>query len=51
MQKRNLDGLLQRYTEQHPDIIATRKLIKELEEQKRKEVQEATKLALVRKAN
>lgn len=45
-QRRNLDGLLQRYTEQHPDIIATRKLIKELEEQKRKEMQEARKQAM-----
>jgi polysaccharide chain length determinant protein (PEP-CTERM system associated) len=33
-QKRSLDGLLQRYTDQHPDIIGTRRLIKELEEQK-----------------
>lgn len=45
-QRRNLDALLQRYTEQHPDIIATRKLIKELEEQKRKEMAEARKAAL-----
>ncbi|MDP3206016.1 MAG: Wzz/FepE/Etk N-terminal domain-containing protein, partial [Hydrogenophaga sp.] len=26
--KRNLDGLLQRYTEQHPDVVNTRRLIK-----------------------
>jgi polysaccharide chain length determinant protein (PEP-CTERM system associated) len=39
-QRRNLDGLLQRYTEQHPDIISARKMIKDLEEQKRKEVAE-----------
>nr|WP_316639036.1 XrtA system polysaccharide chain length determinant [uncultured Roseateles sp.] len=45
-QRRNLDALLQRYTEQHPDIIATRKLIKELEEQKRKETLEARKAAM-----
>ena len=44
--KRNLDGLLQRFTEQHPDIIATRKLIKDLEEQKRKEVAELRKAAM-----
>ena len=37
-QKRNLDTLLQRFTEQHPDVVGTRKLIKDLEEQKRKEV-------------
>lgn len=38
-QKRALDALLQRFTEQHPDVINTRRLIKDLEEQKRKEVQ------------
>lgn len=36
--KRNLDQLLQRYTEQHPDVVATRRLIKDLEEQKRQEI-------------
>jgi polysaccharide chain length determinant protein (PEP-CTERM system associated) len=44
--KRNLDGLLQRFTEQHPDIVATRRLIKDLEEQKRKEVAELRKTAM-----
>lgn len=44
-QRRNLDGLLQRYTEQHPDIISARKLIKDLEEQKAKEIQELRKAA------
>src|SRR6218665_3564769 len=44
-QKRNLDSLLQRYTEQHPDIVITRKMIKELEEQKRKEIQDLRKAA------
>jgi polysaccharide chain length determinant protein (PEP-CTERM system associated) len=38
--KRNLDGLLQRFTEQHPDVINARRLLKELEEQKRKELAE-----------
>lgn len=37
-QKRNLDNLLQRYTEQHPDVIGARRLIKDLEEQKRAEI-------------
>jgi polysaccharide chain length determinant protein (PEP-CTERM system associated) len=45
-QKRNLDGLLQRFTELHPDIVSTRKLIRELEEQKQKEVQELRKVAM-----
>lgn len=34
-QKRNLDTLLQRYTEQHPDVLGARRVLKELEEQKR----------------
>ncbi|MGS0759443.1 XrtA system polysaccharide chain length determinant, partial [Roseateles sp. GG27B] len=38
--------LLQRYTEQHPDIVSVRKLIKDLEEQKRKEVLELRKAAM-----
>lgn len=44
--RRNLDGLLQRYTEQHPDIISTRKLIKDLEEQRKKELVELRKQAM-----
>lgn len=44
-QKRNLDMLLQRFTEQHPDVISTRKLIKELEDQKKQEIQARKKLA------
>ena len=45
-QKRALDGLLQRYTEQHPDIVSARRLIKDLEEQKRREVAELKKAVL-----
>lgn len=45
-QKRNLDTLLQRFTDQHPDIVSARKLIKDLEEQKRKEVAELRKVAM-----
>jgi polysaccharide chain length determinant protein (PEP-CTERM system associated) len=45
-QKRSLDGLLQRYTEQHPDIVSARRLIKELEAQKRREVLELRKTAM-----
>ncbi len=45
-QKRNLDSLLQRFTEQHPDVVGARRLIKELEEVRRKEVQELRKIAM-----
>jgi polysaccharide chain length determinant protein (PEP-CTERM system associated) len=45
-QKRNLDALLQRFTEQHPDVGNTRRLIKDLDEIKRKEVAEARKIAM-----
>ena len=44
--RRNLDGLLQRYTEQHPDVAGTKKLIAQLEEQKRLEVQARRKADL-----
>jgi len=44
--RRNLDALLQRYTDQHPDIITTRKLIKDLEEQRKKELAELRKAAM-----
>jgi polysaccharide chain length determinant protein (PEP-CTERM system associated) len=44
--KRNLDSLLQKYTEAHPDIINARRLLKELEDQKRKEVAELRRVAM-----
>lgn len=43
--KRNLDTLLQRYTDQHPDVVGARRLIKELEEQKRQEIAARKKAA------
>jgi polysaccharide chain length determinant protein (PEP-CTERM system associated) len=45
-QKRSLDALLQRYTELHPDVVNTRRLIRELEDQKRKEVAALRKAAM-----
>lgn len=45
-QKRSLDGLLQRFTDQHPDVVSAKKLIAELEEQKRAEVKALRKAAL-----
>ncbi len=43
-QKRNLDALLQRYTEQHPDVIGARRLIKDLEEQKQQSSRQPTRV-------
>ena len=45
-QKRNLDTLLQRFTELHPDVSNTRRMIKELEMLKRKEVAELRKASM-----
>jgi polysaccharide chain length determinant protein (PEP-CTERM system associated) len=33
--KRNLDGLLQKFTEDHPDVVGARRVLKELEDQRR----------------
>ncbi len=44
-QKRNLDSLLQRYTDQHPDVLNTRRLLTNLEDLRRKEVTELQKRA------
>ena len=48
-QKRNLDSLLQRYTDQHPDVQSARRLITELEDQKRREVAELQRKALAQR--
>ncbi len=49
-QKRNLDQLLQRFTDKHPDIVYARRTIADLEEQKKKEVAELRKAAAARPA-
>lgn len=43
---KNLDALLLRYTEIHPDVVGAKRLLKELEEQKRRQVAELRKNAL-----
>ncbi len=43
--KTNLDSLLQRFTDAHPDVVNTRRMIRELEDQKKREVAELQKLA------
>ena len=45
-QKRGLDGLLQRFTDLHPDVLSAKRTIRDLEEQKRKEVAELRKAAM-----
>lgn len=42
-QRRQLDELLRRYTEEHPDVLATRKAITQIEAQKRLEIEAAKK--------
>jgi polysaccharide chain length determinant protein (PEP-CTERM system associated) len=44
--KRSLDGLVQRYTEQHPDVSNTRRMIAELEDQKKREIADLQRAAL-----
>jgi polysaccharide chain length determinant protein (PEP-CTERM system associated) len=44
-QKKQLDALLQKYTEQHPDVKGTRKVIEQLEAQKAQEIQARRKAA------
>ena len=45
-QKRGLDSLLQRFTDQHPDVLSAKRVIKDLEEQKRKEAADLRKAAM-----
>ncbi|HEU5297177.1 MAG TPA: XrtA system polysaccharide chain length determinant [Burkholderiaceae bacterium] len=44
-QRRQLDELLRRYTEAHPDVIASRRLIARLEEQRQQDIEAQRKAA------
>lgn len=48
--KRDLDTLLRRYTDEHPDVIATKRLIAQLEDQKRTVVEARRKAAAAHKS-
>ncbi len=37
--KRQLDSYLQRYTDEHPDVVSTRRLVDQLEAQKKQEIE------------
>jgi polysaccharide chain length determinant protein (PEP-CTERM system associated) len=41
-QKRQLDDLLRKYTDEHPDVIATKRLITQLLEEKKREIEART---------
>lgn len=49
--KRNLDGLLQRYTEDHPDVLGAKRVIAQLEEQGRREAAAREKAGLPKGAS
>lgn len=44
-QRRQLDDLLRRFTEDHPDVLTTRRLLTQLEEQQRREVDDRRRAA------
>ena len=51
VQRRQLDELLRRYTEAHPDVIASRRLITRLEEQRQQDIEIQRKAAASKALN
>jgi polysaccharide chain length determinant protein (PEP-CTERM system associated) len=49
--KRDLDTLLRKYTDQHPDVVATKHLIEQLEEQRTADLEARRKAATLSPAN
>jgi polysaccharide chain length determinant protein (PEP-CTERM system associated) len=45
-QRQNVDNLLQRFTEEHPDVVYGRKVIRELEQQRAKAIADMRKAAV-----
>jgi polysaccharide chain length determinant protein (PEP-CTERM system associated) len=45
LQAKQLDELMRRYTEEHPDVVATRRLMAQLEAEKKKEIEAQRKAA------
>ena len=44
-QKRQLDALLQKYTDQHPDVVSTKRLLIQLLEDRKREIEVRSKVA------
>ena len=44
-QQRQLDELLRKYTDQHPDVVGTKRLLAQLEEDRQREIEARSKAA------
>jgi polysaccharide chain length determinant protein (PEP-CTERM system associated) len=49
--RKQLDDLLRRYTDEHPDVLGTRRLISQLEEQRQQEIDARKRVAAAKKTN